>query len=184
MEKKGYKQLNEYDRARIEVLLNQGYTQYKIAHILGVHRSTISREVKNRGKILSRYKAEQAQRNYENNKKNCGTQSKIEKNKELFSYVVKKIKVGWSPEVIAGRLKKEIRKGIKDKNIYINHESIYQFIFDSDYGGRENLKQYLRRGKKKRTRKGKRKSKREIIPNKVSIEKRPIYIPDLRKLLK
>jgi transposase, IS30 family len=171
-----HKHLNGYDRARIETLLNQGYTQYSIAKILGFHRSTISREVKNRGAILSGYKAEYAQKDYVRNKKYCGAKSKIEQNQYLFSYVVNKIKVGWSPEVISGRLSKEIKEHKLSPDMYINHESIYQFVFESACGKRENLKQYLRRGKGRRTKKEGRKTKREMIPNKVSIEKRPAYI--------
>jgi IS30 family transposase len=43
----------------------------------------------------------------------------------LKSYVLEKLRLGWSPEQIAGRLKKEIRKGSRSAKEYINHESIY-----------------------------------------------------------
>ena len=175
--KKGlYRQLNGYDRARLEALLNQGMTQYAIAQKLGFNRSTISREVGNRGALLNGYKAEWAQKDYQENKKKCGTRSLIQNNEELFAYVVEKIKIGWSPEVISGRLKKEIREGKRDPHMYVNHESIYQFVFDSAFGKREALKQYLRRGKRRRSKRDGRKTQREIIPNRLSIEERPIEI--------
>lgn len=45
-----FKQLNEKQRYTIEKLLNDGYSQSQISKLLGVHRSTISREIK-RGSI-------------------------------------------------------------------------------------------------------------------------------------
>ena len=176
MKKGGYRQLNGYDRARLEALLNQGMTQYRIARELGVHRSTISREVKERGAVIAGYKAEWAQKDYVQNKKRCGAERRIESNGVLFAYVVEKLKTGWSPEVISGRLKREIREGKRDADMYVNHESIYQFVFDSEYGKKEALRQYLRRGKKRRSSRDGRKVQREIIPNRVSIEERPIEV--------
>lgn len=55
----------------------------------------------------------------------------------------------------------------------MNHESIYQFIYYSDYGKQEKLFQYLRNGKKRRTRKYGIKTKHEIIPNRIFIDQRP-----------
>src|SRR3990167_3619148 len=117
MKKGSHKQLNGYDRARLEALITQGVSQYAIAKVLGFHRSTISREVKNRGAILSEYKAEWAQKNYVENKKKCGAEKRIENNRELFAYVVDKLKSGLSPETISGRMKKEIREGKRDADM-------------------------------------------------------------------
>lgn len=57
MKKNQYSQLNEHDRVRIEVYLTEGKSQYEIAKLLKVHRSTISREVRKRGGILRGYTA-------------------------------------------------------------------------------------------------------------------------------
>jgi IS30 family transposase len=46
--------------------------------------------------------------------------------------VLEKLELGWSPEQIAGRLKKEIREGTRPQEEYINHESIYQYIYDEE----------------------------------------------------
>ena len=91
----------------------------------------------------------------------------------IGSFVIEKIKQGWSPETISGRLRKEISDGIRSKEDYINYESIYQFIYDSIYGKQNKLWNYLKQGKKRRTKKYGRKSKHEIILNRVSIENRP-----------
>jgi IS30 family transposase len=163
------------------VYLNEGKSQYEIAKLLNVNRSTISREVKNRGGILRGYTADFAQTDYQAGKKRCGIKSKIE-NHRVGSFVIDRIKAGWSPEQISGRLKKEIREGKRPKDEYVNHESIYQFIYDSDYGKREKLCNYLRQGKKRRTRKYGRKTKHEIIPNRTFIDKRPKEINDRKTI--
>jgi IS30 family transposase len=59
--KKQYVHLKEYDRKNIEYFLSKGYNYSQIARELGVHRSTISREVK-RG--LWNYKTDASGRHY------------------------------------------------------------------------------------------------------------------------
>lgn len=172
MKKGSYRHLNEHDRVRIEVYLQEGKSQYEIAGLLKVDASTVCREIKKRGGILRGYTAQFAQYDYETAKKNCGIRSKIETHR-IGSFVIDKIKAGWSPEQIAGRLKKEIKDGLRPKEEFVNHESIYQFIYDSEYGREEKLSQYLKQGKKRRTRKYGRKSKHEIIKNRIFIDKRP-----------
>lgn len=177
MKKEQYRHLNNHDRVRIEVYLSEGKSQYEIANLLGVNRSTISREVRKRGGILRGYTADYAQKDYKLTKQNCGIRSKIEHH-AIGSFVIDRIKHGWSPEQISGRLKREITEGKRPADEYLNHESIYQFIYDSDYGKREQLCQYLRNGKKRRTKKYGRKTKHEIIPNRVFIDARPQEIND------
>ena len=91
----------------------------------------------------------------------------------IGTFVIGKIKQGWSLETISGRLKKEIEDGTRPEEDYVNYESIYQFIYDSDYGKQEKLWNYLKQGKRRRTKRNGRKSKHEIILNRVSIENRP-----------
>lgn len=167
-----YRQLNQSDRVRIEVYLSEGKSQYEIAGLLKVNRSTISREVKNRGGIIRGYSAEIAQRHYKRERDKGGAKCRIE-TRPVGTYIIKKIKEGWSPETIAGRLKLEIKQGKRDKSQYVNYESIYQFIYFSEYGKREKLYQYLRQGKKRRTKKWGRKTRHETIKNRVFIDKRP-----------
>ena len=110
MIKGSYRQLNEHDQVLIEVFLDEGKSQYEIAGLLKVDKSTICREIQKRGGILRGYTADFAQNDYEVAKKNCGIRSKIETH-PVGSFVIEKIKQGWSPEQIAGRLKKEIKEG-------------------------------------------------------------------------
>lgn len=172
MKDKRYRHLTEHDRVRIEVYLQEGKSAYEIAGLLHVHKSTISREIKKRGAILSGYSASYAQKDYEISKKRCGVKSTIE-TKPVGNFVIDRIKAGWSPETIEGRLRLEIDEGTRDKSEYVNYESIYQFIYNSEYGKGEKLCQYLRQGKRRRTRKYGRKTKHEIIKNRIFIDKRP-----------
>lgn len=172
MIKGSYKHLNEHNRVRIEVYLREGKSQYEIAGLLKVNKSTISREIKKRGAIIAGYSSSYAQKDYEREKRKGGARNIIE-TKPVGSFVIDRIKSGWSPETIEGRLKLEINEGKRDKDDYINYESIYQFIYNSQYGKQEKLCQYLKQGKKRRTRKWGRKTKHEIIKNRIFIDQRP-----------
>jgi IS30 family transposase len=172
MKKYSYKHLNEHDRVRIEVYLKDGKSQYEIAHILGINRSTVSREVHKRGGILRGYTAEYAHKQYKLNKKNCGVKRKIESH-IIGSFVIDRIKAGWSPEQITGRLKKDIKEEKRARDEYICHESIYQFIWFSEYGKYNRLSQYLRYGKRRRTAHHGRRAKHSLIPNRIWIDERP-----------
>lgn len=74
---------------------------------------------------------------------------------------------GWSPEQIAGRMKKKKRL---DR---VCSETIYQFVYSDPYCKEQKLYQYLRYGRKKRKFKTGRSVYASHIPNRVSIHSRP-----------
>jgi IS30 family transposase len=84
--------------------------------------------------------------------------------------VIKRLMRGWSPEQIAGRLKHAAYPN--DPSLHICHETIYRFIYHPDQKLR-SWWEYLRRGQKKRRKKGGRKRQRCRIPDRVSIHQRP-----------
>lgn len=165
-----YRQLIESDRVKLETWLDEGKGQSEIAKQLGVHRSTISREIKKQNTPAG-YHALSAQVRHEQKRSACRPKRLEETG--LFSYVNGKLRKGWSPEEISGRLKREIREGKRLSDEYIGHEAIYRMVYESEYGKREKLYEYLRRGKKRRTKKYGRKSQKTLIPNRVFIEMRP-----------
>ncbi len=171
MKNKLYCHLAESDRIRIEVWLQEGRNQAYIAKKLGRSRSTVSREVKNRGAPKC-YVGRFAQVNYETKREKCRPRRKVEET-PIGTYVIAKIRSGWSPETISGRIKLEIETEIRNIEDYVCPEAIYLFIYESDFGRTNKLYQYLRRGKKRRTRRYGRKSRKEIIPNRVFIDERP-----------
>lgn len=96
-----------------------------------------------------------------------GKRSRL-KNPETKSFVIDRLEIGWTPEIIAGRSKME-------PNIsYICHESIYQYI----YKEAPELIQYLPRKHKKRRKKFPYRSTKKKTFNKTSIEDRPTDIDD------
>jgi IS30 family transposase len=99
-------------------------------------------------------------------RRECGRKlSYLEKDDEAMDYVLEKLKVGWSPEQIAGRMETDIGK-------YLNYESIYQFVYSLE-GRKANLRQYLCQGRRIRCKRHGRKKHRGKIPNRVDIVMRP-----------
>lgn len=171
MKNRTFKHLTESDRVRIEVLLKEGYPASDIAINLGVDRSTITREINNRGNP-SGYIAKFAEVNYRTKRSVCHPKRKIEET-PIGTYVIGQIRTGWSPEQISGRLKLEIEAGTRTKTDYLVPETVYKFVYDSDFGKGQKLYEYLRRGKKRRSKKYGRKSQKETIKNRVFIDLRP-----------
>jgi IS30 family transposase len=82
--------------------------------------------------------------------------------------VIEKLKLGWSPPQIAGRMKLERRV---DR---VCHETIYAWLYTDEWAYKEEkLYQYLRRGQKRRSKWRGRGAHKDKIPNRISIHKRP-----------
>lgn len=160
------KELKVTERKVIEILLNREESQTEIAKELGVHKSTISREVRNRS-TPNGYFADIAQLNYEERRNRTGTNACKIMNSQTRNYILLHLQAGWSPEQISGRMKRDKRK---DR---ICHETIYNFIYNESYCKREKMYQYLRRGKKRRTKWKGRGSHKSKLPNRISISQRP-----------
>lgn len=164
-----YKQLTLEQRYGIYSLIKTGHTQAKIAEVIGVHKSTISRELRrNQGKRGYRYK--QAHR-----KATDRREGKIPRriDKETWALIKALIIEDWSPEQISGWLKLEI-------NIFVSHEWIYHHILvDKQCGG--HLYRHLRCRKKRKKRYGSN-DRRGQIKNKVSIDERPPIVDSRERL--
>ena len=115
-------------------------------------------------------------------RKNRGRKDRL-KNNCIREYVTSHLKLGWSPEQVSGRMKKD---GVGT----ISHEAIYQFvyaqIYRDGYGylrpGAEDLRIYLRRKNKRRTRKGLRRCQKVLIPKGLSIELRPSVVQEKSRI--
>ena len=92
-------------------------------------------------------------------------------------YVISHLKLRWSPQQIAGRIKIDI-------GYTISYEAIYQFIYTQihrdGYGylklGHIDLRSYLRRRRKRRVPKVARRSQQVFRPRGVSIDLRPSVV--------
>ncbi len=162
--------LSSSDRDSIAVWFAAGIPIREIARRLRRDHSVISREIR-RNKSGKHYVAIAAEAKFRERKKEAGKRPPL-KNDELYSHVLARLRDGWSPEQIAGRLKKE-NGGVT----VICHETIYSFIFKPEFKPLK-LWQELPRGHAKRRKWHGRSGKVEKIPARVSIHDRPEEIED------
>lgn len=163
-----YTQLTCEQRYQIKALLNMGHNQTQIAKAIGVDKSTISREVdRNRGQ--RGYRPKQAQRFTEERRHTSNKRI----SETTWKVVEELIRQDWSPEQVSERLKRDHRLGV-------SHEWIYQYILtDKQAGG--DLHRHLRCQKARKKRYGSY-DRRGKLPDRTSIEERPLLVA-LRKRL-
>jgi len=158
-----YKQLTLEKRYHISALIKAGLNQKEIALEIGVHPSTISRELRrNRDKIRG-YSAEIAQ--VISTKKHKEKNKKFSLTKPIEKYIRSKLKQDWSPEQIAGRMKLDI-------GISVVHETIYRYIYTNKKNGGKLYKYLRHKNKKYHCRSNNYKARGTII-DRVMIDKRP-----------
>jgi len=160
--------LTALERDQIAIGIASGLSLRQIARKLSRSVSTISDEIK-RNSIKDGYKPSLAHsistaRNLKSRKLNPLKDPKI------YSYVIDKLRCGWSPEQISGRLKRKS----KGKTV-ICHETIYRYIY-SPSGKKKKLYQYLTRAHWKRRKWYGRYTYRRGISYRVSIRERPTVI--------
>src|SRR5437868_4662358 len=162
---RSYRQLSLEDRYEIARLSANGSSVRQIAAALDRPPSTISRELK-RNRAQAGYQAGYAN---QRSRARRWKGSRLERDERLRDAVIKRLASGWSPEQIAGRLKRE-----RGRNV-ISYESIYRFIYaqiarTKDYRWRR----YLPRGKSKRGFRGRRGGgSASFIEGRVSLAERP-----------
>lgn len=157
--------IKDWERDQIAILLSSGTSKRSIARKLGRSMSSIVDEVK-RNSHKGEYQAIKAEElSQKRNRKS--RKSNPLKNPKIYSYVCLKLREGWSPEQIAGRLKRDN----KGKTV-ICHETIYRYIYSPE-GKSKQLTEYLvRKHKRRRSWYGRRLYRRGIA-NRVSIRERP-----------
>ena len=128
-----YAQITHNDRIMLSALFRKGFTQSEIARELGKNQSTISRELSRNIVSNHPYHAVYATRKYHRRKERVNQiHRRIENDASLQEIIHKHLKMYWSPEQIAGRIR-------KDHNIIVCHETIYKYI----YNVTPEWKQYL-----------------------------------------
>ncbi len=153
------------ERDKIAILFSSGSSLRSIARCLERSVSSISCEVR-RNSIEGEYRSIAAQeisskRNIQSRKSNPL------KNPKIYSYVFDKLRCGWSPEQISGRLKRE-----NNGKTIICHETIYRYIYSSE-GREKDLTEYLVRHHYKRRKWHSRYLYQRGISNRTSIRLRP-----------
>src|ERR1044072_184288 len=116
---RSYGQLSLEDRCAIAQLSANGSSIRQIAAALDRSPSTISRGLKRHGGAQVGDKPSYAQRRA---KARRWKGSRLERDESLRAAVIERLASGWSPEQIAGRLRRERGRQV------ISYESIYRFI--------------------------------------------------------
>lgn len=165
LKRKSFHHLNQNQRDRMEAMINAGHTQKEIAQVLKVNPCTISRERRERKRKNGYYDADTAQMKARSKRRDASYQGmKVDKDMAMKRHIIAELKTKHSPDEISGRMIEE------NMLFYTGKDSIYKWLY-SVYG--QQYCKYLCTKRYKR-RKQKRGSKREMIPNRVSFEKRPI----------
>jgi IS30 family transposase len=94
---------------------------------------------------------------------------KLDTDGALRDHVVREIRAGRSPDVIAGRLRTDPPPGLEGKTI--SHESIYAWIQKGE-GRKLGLHRFLLSGRPRRQKRHGRKTRKTRIPGRVSIHER------------
>ena len=172
-----YNHLSLAERDRLAVMRAQGLSINEIARRLKRNKSTVSRELeRNRGPVYNSYGGGSANLR-SRQRRHVASQRELLKKPGIRSYVYTKLRLGWSPEQIAGRLPDD-RPGMS-----ISHEAIYQYVYHPMMRRRENLVPYLARAHWKRQLKGHRHTHRNPhIPERVSVRLRPAHIANRKQL--
>ena len=160
-----YKHLDEKDRQVISRMLQANKTLREISIAIGVHYSTISREIKRNSSMTNGYRAKlykpKLAQQYSDRRKQIKPKHK-KLTMEMKAIINKLIKQSYSPDVIAGRLRLENKE-------WVSHETIYQYIYREAKG----LYTFLVRSHRKRMRRNGKYSNRGQIPNRTFIDQRP-----------
>jgi len=171
---KNYTQLSLIQRYQIQSFVKAGMKQKWIAQEIGVHASTVSRELNRntakRGRTAQEYLAKNAQRRTDQ-------RHRLKSKRIKFTEAMKQQAVQWlsnekwSPEIISFI-------GRETGKCPVSAEWLYQWIWQSKHGNKTADKPFkkiyslLRHGRRRRKR-GSIKDNRGIIHDRVPIDKRP-----------
>ncbi|NQY52906.1 MAG: IS30 family transposase [Campylobacteraceae bacterium] len=162
---KKYKQLTLGLRYQIFAYKEENYSISKIARVLDFNKSTISREIK-RNSSDGYYSPEYAEIQAASRDIKKRTNKKL--NNKIKLLIGKKLRENWSPEQIAGKLK-------KDKIANISHETIYRYIYKNQRNGGKLFK-WLRHQNKKYKNRSELYRTRGQIRNRVNISQRSVLV--------
>src|SRR5690349_7128574 len=179
---RSYRQLELNERRTLFRLVEARRPVGEMAERLGRHRSTVYRELgRNRVELepwLRRYRYHEhayfegyfprtAQDLARERRRRLG---KLRRDAGLRAYVVGKLRACWSPQQIAGRLKREA-----PDRASVCHETIYRHVYGPE-GRRDDLYRHLPKARRRRGRRYGRKRRSAPIPRERWIENRPAEV--------
>lgn len=165
-----YTRLTLADREEISrgIWAYEGFAS--IARRIGRPTSAVSREVWGTVQYRWCYRAEKAQERADERKAR-GRSKKLDANAPLREYVYARLRLEWSPEEIAKRIKLEYPE---DTKMRVSHETIYQRLYCLPRGElKKELMRGLRQERKMRQPRAYAHSRRQKIQDIISISERP-----------
>ncbi len=168
-----FTQLSDWERTKIMVMKAEARSVRAIARTLWRSPSTISRELRLNGHKSS-YSAALAGKRAQ--MRRAVRSRRIWRDSRLQAYVKGRLKQGWSPQAIAGRLGAMLGK---DSDYYVSHETIYASIYALPRAElRTELIKALRQSHKTRRPRARGKDRRGQIPDLRPISERPQEVQD------
>ncbi|MTH80358.1 IS30 family transposase [Paracoccus aestuariivivens] len=163
------------ERRVIASLLQAKVPKTRIAAMLGRDRSTITREIKRNW--WHDKEVPQADGYWHMNAQSQAgrrrsRRRKLERLADLRAEVIHRLREGWSPEQIAGRLRIEPTAPHR-----LCHETIYQYVYSAD-GQTAQLARLLPERRRKRKPRYARQPRNRVFPLETSIHNRPAEIND------
>ena len=168
-----YTQLTVEERCEISRLRSGGSSIRQVATSLDRSPSSISRELKRNSSGKTGYKPAYAD---QQTRARRWSGSKLDRDDELREHVLSRLKQGWSPEQVSGRMAKESGRQV------ISYETIYRFIYaqiarKKDYSWRH----LLPRAKSRRGWRGRRRGHpASFIAHRRPLSERPLEADDRR----
>jgi IS30 family transposase len=171
---KPYHRLTLVEREEISRYLVLNYSCRQIAISLNRSTSTITREIKRYQVFRSKYRAVLAYQKFKQTARRSRKQRKLDTNKALNEFVLRHLRLRWSPEQIAKRLKFLYPD---DMQMHVSHETIYAYLYIHPRGMlKRRLVKQLRRKHINRRVRNKERQKTCPIQDYISIDDRPVEV--------
>jgi transposase, IS30 family len=165
-------QLTLAERERISQMHYAHFTNAEIATELGRHRATIGRELA-RNSLAGEYGAVAAHEQSRQRRRDRPLTRKMDR-ADVDEFVRAHLARCWSPDQIAGRLKREFPRECRRQ---VSHQTIYAWIRSLPAEDRQRFTGFLRFAGRRRPAD----DRRGRIPNQVSIEGRPKVVDARRR---
>ncbi len=160
----GYSHLSFWERHEIARFRADGWSLARISAAIGRGKWTVSRELKRNANKDGSYRPSSAEQRYIARRRR---QALLDRMPELARFVVERLHENWTPEQIAGWLKRGNERGLP----YICHEAIYAWV----HAGKQKAGKLWKLLPRRRAKRGFRPARmaRDTIKVRRSIHERP-----------
>lgn len=172
--KKSYKHLNLNEREQLFIFQAKGKSLREIAQILKRSPATLSRELQRNAPEINKgyYLPHRAQKRSELRNQISRSHARL-KDAKVWRLVRRKLKQGWSPEIISGWLK------VEHPGLFISHETIYQWIYRHE---RQWIAKLVRSHRRRLPRGHSHRHRKLHVPERTSIKERPKSVLARRRI--